>query len=299
MNYSPIVVFAYNRPELLQQTLLSLKKCRLATVSDLYIYIDGPRNEADIKEVNAVRNIASHISGFKSVTCKASDTNKGLADSVISGVTEVINKFGKVIVVEDDLVVSAGFLEFMNFMLDKYEHDERIFQVSGFGVKIHPPKDYIYDYYIHIRAHSWTWGTWKDRWETIDWQVKDFHYLLHDKKKQREFNRGGSDLFGMLKGYMEHKNNSWYIRFTYAMFCQKRYAIMPVRSLVLNNGFGERSTHCNAYNRYKVEFNQNGYGNWNNPKKIEFDSRVSREATKYWTIRYRLYGKLRSLLMKL
>ena len=74
---------------------------------------------------------------------------------------------------------------------------------------------------------------------------------------------------------------------------------MPVRSLVLNNGFGERSTHCNAYNRYKVEFNQNGYGNWNNPKKIEFDSRVSREATKYWTIRYRLYGKLRSLLMKL
>lgn len=295
----PIVVFAYNRPELLLQTLQSLKRCRLASVSDLYIFIDGPRNETDIQKVNAVREIASHINGFKSVTCKASDVNKGLANSVITGVTEIINKFGKVIVVEDDLYVSTGFLEFMNFMLEKYENDERIFQVSGYGVKINLPKDYTYDYYINIRAHSWTWGTWKDRWETIDWQVKDFPQLLHDKKKQRSFNRGGSDLFGMLKGYMTHKNNSWYIRFTYAMFCQNKYAIMPVRSLVLNNGFGKESTHCRAYNRYKVDFNQEGYGNWSKPNKIEFDHRISKEAVKYWSIRYRIYGKIRTLLMKL
>ena len=298
MSYSPIVVFAFNRPNLLQQTLQALKQCRLAKESDLYIYIDGPRNNMDVEKVDATKSIARHTDGFKSVTCKASPINKGLAQSVISGVSEIINRFGKVIVVEDDLYVSKGFLEFMNYMLNKYEQDERIFQVSGFGIKVNS-KGYPYDYYMHIRAQSWTWGTWKDRWETIDWQVKDFPELLLDKKKQRAFNQGGSDLFEMLKRFMAHKNNSWYIRFTYAMFCQGRYAIMPVRSLVLNDGFGKDATHCNTYNRYKVDFNEEGYGNWEKPERIVFNQRISHEATKYWTIRYRIYGKLMTIIQKL
>lgn len=298
MNYSPIIIFAFNRPYLLNQTINSLKQCRLANVSDLYIFIDGPRNESDIIKVNEVKKIAKNTEGFNSVTCRESDTNKGLANSVISGVSEIINKFGKVIVVEDDLYLSKGFLEFMNFMLNKYQNDNRIFQVSGFGVKIKKPKDYEYDYYMNIRAHSWTWGTWKDRWETVDWQVKDFPKLVLDKKKQRNFNKGGSDLYGMLKNYMEHKNNSWYIRFNYSMFCQNKYAVMPIRSLVMNFGFGEDSTHCNTYNRYKVDFNNEGYGNWNNPNKIELDIRLCKKAIRYWSISYRIYGKICTALMK-
>lgn len=300
-NLAPIVVFAFNRLDPLKKTVASLLQNEEAKDSDLYVFVDGARpNKAgeDVK-VKAVQEYVKSIKGFKKIEYFFSEKNKGLADSIISGTTKIINLYNKVIVVEDDLYVSAGFLEFMNYMLNKYEHDERIFQVSGYGVKINLPKDYAYDYYMHIRAHSWTWGTWKDRWETVDWQVGDFQSLCKDKKKQRAFNRGGSDLFGMLKGYMTRKNNSWYIRFTYSMFCQGRYAVMPVRSLVRNDGFGGEATHCNTYNRYKVDFNEKGYGNWSEPAKMEFDKRIGREASKYWSIRYRIYGKIRTLLMKL
>lgn len=297
---APIVVFAFNRPILFDQTIKALKKSRLAELSHLYVFVDGPRkeNESDKEKIFEIRKIAKKINGFRDVTLSYSDVNKGLANSIISGVSKIINQFGKVIVIEDDLIVSSGFLEFMNYMLNKYEDDQRIFQVSGYGVKINAKK-YPYDYYMNIRAHSWTWGTWLNRWQTIDWQVKDFPLLKSDRRKQRLFNRGGSDLYGMLKDYMEHRNNSWYIRFDYAMANQKRFSIMPIRSLVINNGFQEGATHTNVFNRYKVDFNKDGYGDWSKPVKILYNEHVCHQALKYWSIRYRIYGKLMTWLKKI
>lgn len=296
---APIIVFAFNRADVLDDTLQALAANELAADSPLYIFVDGPRSEQDVAKIEAVKRVVEKPWPFKSVERRYAAKNKGLARSIIEGTTEIINRFGRVIVVEDDLHVSKGFLRFMNVMLDRYEHDERVFQVSGFGVKLANAADYPYDYYMHIRAHSWTWGTWKDRWESVDWAVLDFPQFCKDSAKQRAFNKGGSDLTGMLKGFFAHKNNSWYIRFTYSMFCQGRYAVMPVRSLVINNGFRPESTHCNAYNRYKVDFNEQGTGRWNEPEHLEFNAAVSHEATKYWTIRYRIYGKLMTWLYRL
>ena len=250
-------------------------------------------------KVGDVAKIAHAVTGFKSVTVNALPVNKGLANSIISGVTEIIEQYGRVIVVEDDLIVAPSFLTYMNQFLDKYKHDYRIFQISGFGVKIKPPTDYNYDIYMHIRAQSWTWGTWKDRWETVDWKVSDFIELSRKKKKQRAFNKGGSDLFGMLKGYMNGVNNSWYIRFNYSMFKQKKYAIVPVKSLVLNEGFGAEATHCNTYNRYKVDFQGEEKKYFTSPSTIEPDIRLYQQAVKYWSIRYRIYGKIMTLIYKL
>lgn len=296
---APVVVFGFNRPDVFGETIRALKNNSLATDTNLYIFIDGARNEEDVPKVGDVAKIAHAVTGFKSVTVNASPVNKGLANSIISGVTEIIEQYGRVIVVEDDLIVAPSFLAYMNQFLDKYEHDYRIFQVSGFGVKIKPPKDYNYDIYMHIRAQSWTWGTWKDRWETVDWKVSDFIELSRDKKKQRAFNKGGSDLFGMLKGYMNGVNNSWYIRFNYSMFKQKKYAIVPVKSLVLNEGFGAEATHCNTYNRYKVDFQGEEKKYFTSPSTIEPDIRLYQQAVKYWSIRYRIYGKIMTLIYKL
>ncbi len=297
---APIIVFAFNRVDTLQNTIESLKKNKEAKDSELFVFVDGPRlNKYGEKElVLAVQEYVKTITGFKNISYKFSETNKGLAQSIISGTTLVINKYGKVIVVEDDLYVSPCFLTFMNILLNKYRNDQRIFQISGYGLKIKVPAEYKYDIYMHIRAHSWTWATWKDRWDTVDWEVKDYQDLVQNKKKQKAFNKGGSDLFKMLKGYMEGKNNSWYIRFTYSMFLQNKFGICPVKSLVINDGFRSQATHCNTYNRYTVDFFNEYKNDFLIPEQIEWNPIISKKVYKYWSIPYRIYGKMMSIIKK-
>lgn len=297
---SPIIVFAFNRVDTLQNTIESLKKNKEAKDSELFVFVDGPRlnKDGEKEQVLAVQEYVKTITGFKNISYKFSETNKGLAQSIISGTTLVINKYGKVIVVEDDLYVSPCFLTFMNILLNKYRNDQRIFQISGYGLKIKVPAEYKYDIYMHIRAHSWTWATWKDRWDTVDWEVKDYQDLVQNKKKQKAFNKGGSDLFKMLKGYMEGKNNSWYIRFTYSMFLQNKFGICPVKSLVINDGFRSQATHCNTYNRYTVDFFNEYKNDFLIPEQIEWNPIISKKVYKYWSIPYRIYGKMMSIIKK-
>lgn len=297
---APIIVFAFNRLDSLRNTIDSLRANEEAKDSDLFVFVDGPRNiKGEAEKVAAVREFARTICGFKSVTYTFSVKNKGLARSIIDGTTSVINEHGKVIVIEDDLYLSMSFLYFMNKMLNLYKQDDRVMQVSGYGCKLGNVEDYPYDVYLNERSHSWTWGTWKDRWDTVDWDVKDFDLLQADKKAQRAFCKRGSDLYGMLRGYKEGKNNSWYIRFNYSMYKQHKYAVCPVRSLVRNDGFTAESTHCNAYNRYEVDFEEKHNGAFYVPENLQPIERLMREAVKYWSIRYRIYGKIRSFLMRL
>jgi len=298
--YAPIIIFAFNRLESLKVTVDSVLHNSEAAESDLFVFVDGarPHKEGEKEKVYAIQEYVKTISGFKSTHYYFSDRNKGLANSIISGTTKVINEYGKVIVLEDDLYVSNSFLHFMNEMLDKCQNDPRIMQVSGFGCKLTKVKSYPFDAYINERAHSWSWGTWKDRWETVDWDVMDYKELLASPKLQKAFNKRGSDLFGMLKGYMEHKNSSWYIRFNYSMYKQRRYSVMPVRSLVRNDGFGEYGTHCNSFNRFKIDFEKQHIGEFNYPEIFEPCERIIKNSVRYWQIPYRIYGKLRTILSR-
>lgn len=301
MKLAPIIIFAFNRLDVLKNTIASLAANDEARDSDLFVFVDGarPDKEGEVEKVKAVQEYVKAINGFKSVSHRFSNSNKGLAASIISGTTEIISKYGKVIVVEDDLYLSQSFLHYMNVMLDKFEEDERVMQVSGYGSKLTRPCGYTWDVYLNERAHSWTWGTWKDRWDTVDWEVKDFTQLKANRKLQRAFCKRGSDLYGMLKGYMEGKNNSWYIRFNYSMYKQHRYSVCPVRSLVRNDGFTAEATHCNTYNRYKIDFEEYHNGLFSIPKHLAPNERIMRDAVKYWSLRYRIYGKLRTYWMKL
>ena len=301
MTYSPIIIFAFNRLDVLKRTVTSLLQNKEASESVLYVFVDGSRKckAGEEEKVRSVQEFVKSIVGFKSLHYTFSTENKGLANSVISGVSEIFKIYDKVIVVEDDLYVSRSFLRFMNEMLNKYETDKRIMQVSGYGSKLTRIRDYAYDAYINERAHSWSWGTWRDRWNAIDWEVSDFKELSSSKKLQKKFNKRGSDLYEMLKGYMEHRNNSWYIRFNYSMYKQNRYSIMPIKSLVRNDGFGGDATNCNSYNRYKIDFETEHQGEFYVPQYFEPCERIIANSVRYWQWPYRIYGKIITMLMKL
>lgn len=301
MSYAPIILFAFNRLDTLRNTVQSLLSNPQAADSELYVFVDGARPDkpGETAKVKAVQDYVSGLTGFRAVHTSFAEQNKGLAPSVIAGVTRVFQEHSRVIVLEDDLYVSASFLEFMNEMLERYESDERIMQVSGFGCRLTRLGDYPYDVYLNERAHSWSWATWKDRWETVDWQVGDFEQLRSSRALQRRFNRRGSDLYGMLRDYMEGRKSSWYIRFNYAMYRQGRYSVMPVRSLVRNDGFGLEATNCSNYNRYKIDFEPLHPGAFAAPNRLEPCERIIRNSVRYWSIPYRIYGKLRTLGHKL
>ena len=297
---APIVVFAFNRVGTLQNTIESLKKNKEAKDSELFVFVDGPRinKVGEKEEVIAVQEYVKTISGFKNLQYKFSETNKGLAPSVISGTTEIINQYGKVIVIEDDLILSQSFLQYMNTMLDVYEKDNRIMQISGWGCKLTKHNGYPYDVYLNKRARSWSWGTWKNRWETVDWEVKDWHEFSTNRRKRIQFNKQGSDLFKMLKGYMTKKNCSWYIRFQYAMHKQNKFSIQPIRSLVINDGFGGNATNCKNYNRYKVDFELIHEGSFKTSSNLQHNSEIQTDAIRFNSIKYRLYGLFMTQFVK-
>ena len=134
---SPVVLFVYNRPEHTKKTIEALQQNHLASESNLYIFSDGCKNENDKIRVEKVREFIQSVKGFKSVSITQREKNLGLANSVITGVSDVINKFGKVIVLEDDLVISPYFLQYMNKALDFYEKEEQVISIHGY---IYPVK---------------------------------------------------------------------------------------------------------------------------------------------------------------
>lgn len=303
MQYAPLIICAFNRVDVLKNTIASLQANELAAETELYIFVDGPRanKEGEAEKVKVVLDYANTVSGFKSVTVTASSANKGLAKSITGAATELLNQYDRVIVVEDDLYCSKSFLRYMNTMLDKFEDDKRVMQVSGYSSKLHLSKSYPWQIYMSGRAHSWSWATWKDRWETVDWEVKDFDQLAADKKAIKAFNTYGSDLFGMLQGWKNKENNSWYIRFNYAMHKQGRYTVCPTKSLVRNDGFGADATHCSTYNRYKIEFEAAHEGDFMTPdacEDLEPNKKLMKHAVRYWSIPYRIYGKIMTILTK-
>ena len=145
---TPICLFTYNRLHETKQTVKALKENFLAMESDLFVFSDGPKNDAGRLKVEAVRQFLTSVNGFKSVKVFESEQNKGLANSIISGVSQIIQKYGKVIVLEDDLITSTNFLNFMNQALDYYASKEKIFSISGFGHKVGLPADYPYDVFL-------------------------------------------------------------------------------------------------------------------------------------------------------
>lgn len=262
-NLSPIILTVYNRFEHTKRTVEALKANTLASKSILYVFSDASKNDEDIKDVNEVRKYIHDINGFKEVHITERAENLGLAKNIISCVTEVINKYGRVILVEDDLVSSPYFLKYMNDGLDKYKDNPVVGSISGFTFSknaMQLPKSYDHDIFFFVRPSSWGWATWKDKWNQVDWDIKDYNEFKENPFKKQKFNRGGADLTGMLIAQKRGKINSWAIRWSYNFYKKGWLSVYPTISFIDNQGHDNSGIHSKASNKelYKnYELNQN------------------------------------------
>lgn len=253
MDLAPIVIFTFNRLEHTKKTIDALKHNNLAKESELFIFSDGPRNQQEESKVNDVRKMINNIEGFKNITVIESKSNKGLAKSVIDGVTDIINQYGKVIVLEDDLVTSKYFLEYMNRALNVYKSRGDIWSISGYTPNIKMPEEYKDEVYLIKRGASWGWATWEDKWALNDWDISEYKEFKANKKKVKEFNLAGSDMGPMLNDQMEGRINSWAIRWGYNQFQHKMWTVYPTKSFVKNIGTDLSGTHSNMTKKFEVD----------------------------------------------
>lgn len=250
---APVVVFAYNRADHIKSTLEHLNKNTLANESDLYVFCDNAKNEKAVEAVNATRNAVDAFStdcNFKSVSVIKAEVNKGLATSIITGVSEILEKYGRVIVVEDDLMTSPDFLSYMNKALDYYEKNPKVWSISGYTSPLKALEKYPHDIYASPRGCSWGWATWKDRFEKVDWEVSDFEEFIKDPARVKHFNEGGPDMAEMLSRQVHGKINSWAIRWCYQESKEHMYTIYPTKSRIRNIGCDDTGTHCVSSDLY-------------------------------------------------
>lgn len=236
---TPVVIFAYNRADKLKACIASLEAADGHGESEVFIFADGAKGESDAEDVGKVREYLDSLCsghGFHSLTVNKRTGNTGLANNVISGVSEIIEKYGRVIVLEDDLTVARDFLTFMNDSLDYYEYEADIWSVTGYGIPLGNIRGYDHDIYYSCRASSYGWGTWKDRWQTVDWDMKGYDDIMADKTLRRRFERGGRDMTRILKDQQMGIIDSWAIRWCLSQSLQDRYTVYPVKSFVLNTG---------------------------------------------------------------
>lgn len=240
MTYAPIALFTYNRADKTQRVVESLLKNTEAKDSDLFIFSDGPKTEAKKAGVEENRKFIHTIKGFKSITIVEREKNWGLANSLIAGITDVINRYGRIIVVEDDLILSPYFLKFMNESLEKYKNDDRVGTVCGY---IFPFKESLPSTFFLYFMHPWGWATWKRSWDLLNTDTK---YLLRKMRfKTKKFNLGGNcGSYGNLYCQKVGLVDSWYIRFYASLFLNKKLNLFPGKSLVTNSGLDGSGTHC-------------------------------------------------------
>ncbi|HWD88258.1 MAG TPA: hypothetical protein VG367_09040 [Mucilaginibacter sp.] len=295
---APILLFCYKRLACLRNTVEALKNCALASESELYIFSDGAKAEKDQPQIDAVRAFIGSITGFGKITLRESKKNKGLASSIIQGVTEVINIAERVIVLEDDLVVSPNFLVYMNEGLYHYKANPKVYSISGYTIQMRAPETYPYDVYFLPRASSWGWATWKDRWENIDWSVSDFAEFSQNRQKIKEFNKGGSDMFAMLKKQMSGEIDSWAIRWCYHQFKVQTLTAFPVISKVQNEGFTSEATNTHVYNRYRTVLDKGNLLSFRFLDNVEMDPLFLEQFQRFYSVYTRAVSKIKTYIKK-
>ncbi len=237
--YAPLAVFVFNRPEHTRRLLASLEKNSECAGTKVYFFADAARKDSDIPLCEEVLKVVAEYreKGIFAETYLTRNTeNKGLAESILSGVTKVLDEHGRIIVLEDDLIVGRDFLDYMNRGLQSFEKDETVWSVTGYTFPMKALEKYDGDIYLSDRGCSWGWATWKDRWDSVDWDVADYASFKFDGKARRAFARWGGDLPNLLDAYICGEIRSWAIRWCYSAFKQGKKTVYPKESRVINGG---------------------------------------------------------------
>lgn len=262
MKLAPIIVFAYNRPEHLRKTMIWLANNKLADQSILYVYCDGPKKNVDAAQLKKIQIARAYVHAlatepkFKEVHIIERDENLGLGTSVITGVTEIVNKYGKVIVLEDDLETSPYFLSYMNQCLDHYETRKSVFSISGLS-RPHPerfyPKDYPYDVYVSLTHHPTGWGTWADRWNQVDWDFKDYKTICQNAAMLQAYRRIEYSEPEAMYDMIKKGKNLWASKFGLAHFVNHAVSICPIVSYINHIGWDAEATNAKSSSLWNFE----------------------------------------------
>lgn len=245
---APVVLFVYDRPWHVEQTLLALQANELAQESELIIYADGAKKDANAEQIfniEAVSKIIESNWGFKSITIHKRIENAGLANSIIEGVTEVVNQYGKVIVLEDDMLCSKAFLNFMNASLNDFTSDTEVYQISGYQYPIASDSTDT----IRFKAKQmacWGWATWSDKWNKLNTNASELLNKIGESKEQiQRFNNSNySDFYEQLKRNHTGALFTWAVKWHASIFVNDGYVVYPNHSFVKNIGFDNSGLHC-------------------------------------------------------
>jgi hypothetical protein len=254
MNFSPIVLFVYNRPLHTKQTINALLKNKLASNSEIFIFSDGAKKDENPLLVEQVRSYLITIKGFKSIKIIKRKFNYGLSRSIISGVTKICKKYGRVIVLEDDMITSKFFLEYMNNALNFYKNDNRVISIHGY---VYPTLNELPEAFFLKGADCWGWATWANRWKLLD---QDSRFLLDSLERLDliyDFNfQGSCNYITMLKDQIMKKNDSWAIKWYASAFIHNKLTLYPGRSLIQNIGLDSSGVHCSTDGSFYVSLSK-------------------------------------------
>lgn len=255
-NYAPIVLFVYARPHHTRRVIEALLKNDLANHSDLYIYADGPKitaTEQERKNIQLVREFIHTIVGFNSVTIIEQQSNKGLDPSEIDAITEIVEKYGKVIALEDDTIPHPYFLRFMNDALAFYENNKKVYAVGSYSPKLPFLQSIESDVYVSYRCESCGWATWQDRWTQCNWDIHTYNIVQHPTAyKIFRYNRGGGDLYDSLLDVVEGRTDAWDARWQHCLYLHNAVCVRPTHSLSYNIGFDGTGVHCGTIQSYET-----------------------------------------------
>ncbi len=275
---APIVLFVYNRPWHTKQTVEALQKNELASESELFIFSDGPKNETVQEGVRDVREYIKTIKGFKKVHIIERDKNWGLANNIIDGVTKIVNEYGRVIVLEDDLVTSPAFLRYMNEGLEIYENVERVFHISGYMYPI--SKKDLPELFFLKQMLCWGWATWARAWKYFERNPEKQSGML-TRKQIRNFNLNHS--YNYWRQLVENKKGSiftWAVFWYLSIYLQDGLCLNPRDSLVKNIGFDNSGMHSGETKVYDVELSMKT--RWDFPQDIEEHQIARKSLEKYF-----------------
>lgn len=254
---APIALFVYNRPEHTRRTVEALADNPLAKDSEIFIFSDAAKSTNATENVQKVRAYIATITGFKAIHITEREQNWGLANSIIDGVSRLCDAYGKVIVLEDDLIALPGFLAFMNSGLVRYEDCPEVMQISGFAFPISVKSDEAF--FLPLTT-SWGWATWNRAWKKFDVSAKSFYSLKTDRALRKKFDLNNSyPYYQMLKSQMAGKIDSWAIRWYLSVFINAGRVLYPPHTLILNTGMDGSGTHCKQGDfTYGAGFIENG-----------------------------------------
>ncbi|MDB5008901.1 MAG: hypothetical protein JWP45_3294 [Mucilaginibacter sp.] len=253
-NLAPIALFVYNRPEHTRRTLNYLQKNVLADESRLFIFSDAAKTEDDKAKVEQVRQLVKEVTGFKSVKVIIRKENLGLANSIISGVTQLVNEYSKIIVFEDDLLSSPFTLQYFNEALTRYANNDKVMHIGAYMYNL--ANKSLHQTFFFRAATSWGWATWSRAWLAFepdaDVLIKQF-----DKKKIDQFSiEGTMNFWKQLEHYKAGKNDSWAIRWYASIFLKGGLTLNPSTSLVQNIGNDGSGIHSKKEDMYHVQIAQ-------------------------------------------